>query len=64
MGQNLNGEGVYVKRRTEWMDANPYKSFPFIRSGFDYAGYLILDARYHDNMFAYSELAKSESLQE
>ncbi len=62
VGENANNEKVLIKRR-EIISGNPVKSFPFIDSGFDYAGYLIVEDNYHDNMFAYSELANTTFLQ-
>lgn len=62
-GINLNGEIVFVKSRKAIDFSNPYKAFPFIKDGFDYAGYIIIDDHYHDTMFAYSELSNVESLQ-
>lgn len=61
-GVNLNGENVFIKSRNNIDFSNPYKAFPFIKNGFDYAGYII-DDYYHDTMFAYSELANTASLQ-
>lgn len=58
-GYNLNGEGIYIKDKRKLDFSNPYLSFPFIKSGFDYAGYLIIEDNYHDTMFAYSELASN-----
>jgi len=62
-GVNLNGENILVKSRKQIDFSDPYKSFPFIKAGFDYAGYIIIDDRYHDTMFAYSELANNATLQ-
>lgn len=62
-GVNTNGENVYVKNRKQIDFSDPYKSFPFIKDDFDYAGYIIIDDNYHDTMFAYSELANTASLQ-
>lgn len=62
-GVNLNGENVLIKSREHIDFSDPYKSFPFINSNFDYAGYIIIDDNYHDTMFAYSELANIVSLQ-
>lgn len=62
-GINQDGEYVLMKSREHIDFSNPYKAFPFIKSGFDYAGYLIIDDNYHDTMFAYSELARVSSLQ-
>lgn len=61
IGYNLNGEGIYIKDKRKLDFSNPYLSFPFIKSGFDYAGYLIIEDSYHDTMFAYSELANNRS---
>lgn len=57
---NLNGEEIYLKDKRALDFSNPYLSFPFIKSGFDYAGYLIIEDHYHDTMFAYSELANNK----
>lgn len=62
-GRNLNEEYVYVKSRTRIDFSDPYKSFPFLKSSFAYAGYIIIDDNYHDTMFAYSELANTVNLQ-
>ncbi len=62
-GVNTNGENVYIKSRNTIDFSDPYKSFPFIKDGFDYAGYIIIEDHYHDTMFAYSELANNTSLQ-
>lgn len=62
-GVNLNGENVLIKSRRHIDFNDPYKAFPFIKDGFDYSGYIIIDDHYHDTMFAYSELANMESLQ-
>lgn len=61
-GVNLNGENVLIKSRNRIDFGDPYKAFPFIKDDFNYAGYIIIDDYYHDTMFAYSELAKTESL--
>ncbi len=62
-GLNKNGEWVLVKSRKQIDFSNPYKAFPFIKSGFNHAGYVIIDDKYHDTMFAYSELANNTALQ-
>ncbi len=56
IGENLNGELVYLKDRAAIDYSNPYKSFPFIDPNFQNAGYLIIDDKYHDTLFPYSEL--------
>ena len=63
IGKNHNGENVLVKSRKQIDFRDAYKAFPFVKSGFDYAGYIIVDDTYHDTMFAYSELANTTSLQ-
>lgn len=60
IGYNLNGEGIYLKDKRDINFSNPYLAFPFIKSGFDYAGYLIIEDNYHDTMFAYSELSNNK----
>ena len=62
-GLNANGENVYIKNRSHIDFSDPYKSFPFIKNDFEYAGYIIIDDYYHDTMFAYSELANNVNLQ-
>ncbi|MCM1493661.1 MAG: hypothetical protein NC180_10600 [Muribaculaceae bacterium] len=62
-GVNLNGENVLIKSRNKIDFSDSYKAFPFIKDGFGYAGYIIIDDYYHDTMFAYSELANTASLQ-
>lgn len=61
-GFNLNDEKVLIKSCKQIDFSNPYKSYPFIKSDFDYAGYIIIDDKYHDTMFAYSELANVKSM--
>ena len=62
-GINLNGENILIKSRRQIDFSDSYMSFPFIKDGFDYAGYIIIDDNYHDTMFAYSELANTATLQ-
>lgn len=62
-GYNQNGESVFYRSRKQINFSDSYKAFPFIKSGFDYAGYVIIDDNYHDTMFAYSELANNTALQ-
>lgn len=63
VGKNPNVENVLVKSRMNIDFSDSYKAFPFIKSNFDYAGYIIVDDYYHDTMFAYSKLANVNSLQ-
>ena len=64
IGVNLNGEIVYIKDKRAIDFSTPYKSFPFIKCDFEEAGYVIIDDQYHDTMFAYSELANNNLLQD
>lgn len=56
--KDTNGkeEGVYIKNRNNIDYTNPYTSFPFIKSNFNTAGILPINAEYHDKLFPYSEL--------
>ena len=56
VGNNANGERVYLKSRSNIDYSDAYKAFPFINPDFENAGYLIIDQGYHDTMFPYSEL--------
>lgn len=62
IGTNENNERVLVKNRNSIRYSNPFESFPFIQSGFDRAGYILVDDYYHDTIFPYSELANTPSL--
>jgi hypothetical protein len=62
-GYNNNGENVLIRTKDEINFTDCYKSFPYLQSNFDYAGYIIIDDIYHDTMFAYSELANTKFLQ-
>lgn len=53
-----DGEGVYVKSRKSIDYSDPYKSFPFVKSDFDEAGYLVVNDYFHDTLFPYSELKR------
>lgn len=56
VGNNANGERVYLKSRSNIDYSDAYKSFPFVNPNFENAGYLIIDQFFHDTMFPYSEL--------
>lgn len=58
-GCNPDGECVYIKNREELDFSTPLKAFPFINPNFNRAGYLLINDKYHDTMFAYSELANT-----
>ncbi len=55
-GHTERGERVYLRSRCNVDFSDPYKSFPFISSGFKKGGYLIVDDTYHDTLFPYSEV--------
>lgn len=59
-GKNQRGEQVYIKDRRNIDYSDPYKSFPFINPAFTKAGYIPIYDYYHDTLFPYSELARTE----
>lgn len=59
VGNNMNGERVYVKDRRDIDFSDPCKAFPFLSDNIDHAGCLAIDMEYHDTMFASSELANT-----
>lgn len=59
VGNNLNGERVYIKDRRNLDFSDPCKSFPFLSSRIQCAGCLAIDMEYHDTMFASSDLANT-----
>lgn len=59
IGHNPRGESVLVKKRTPLDFSTPYKAFPFISDKFQKAGLLPIYDKYHDRLFPYSELAKT-----
>lgn len=59
VGNNLNGERVYIKDRRKIDFSDPCKAFPFLSNEIQYAGCLAIDMDYHDTMFAYSDLANT-----
>ena len=59
VGNNLNGERVYIKDRRNLDFSDPCKAFPFISNQMNHAGCLAIDMKYHDTMFASSELANT-----
>jgi len=56
VGKNPRGECVYIKSRNYINYADPYTAFPFIRSDFNKAGVVPINASFHDLLFPYSEL--------
>jgi len=63
MGANDRGESVFVKDRRSMDFASPYRCFPFISPRFEAANLLVIEDRFHDVLFPYSELANAEQLQ-
>lgn len=59
VGNNLNGERVYIKDRSKIDFSDPCKAFPFISTQTQSAGCLAIEMAYHDTMFAFSELANT-----
>lgn len=59
VGNNLNGERVYIKDRRHLDFSDPCKAFPFLSNNIEHAGCLAIDMEYHDTMFASSELANT-----
>lgn len=59
VGDNLNGERVYIKDRRNIDFSDPCKAFPFLSNDIDLGGCLAIDMEYHDTMFASSELANT-----
>jgi len=59
VGQQPNGESVYLKSRAELSYTTAYKSFPFINPNFHEASMLVIEQDYHDQLFPYSELART-----
>ena len=60
VGSQKNGEFIYVKSRTHVDFSTPYSSFPFIPSSFKKAEYIVINDTFHDQIFAYSELANNQ----
>ncbi|MEZ5126879.1 MAG: hypothetical protein R2826_11695 [Thermoleophilia bacterium] len=59
VGQKPNGESVYVKSRASLSYVTAHESFPFIDPQFRYASMLAIEEGYHDQLFPYSELART-----
>ena len=60
VGKNKRGEQIFLKTRMKLDYTDPYKSFPFIKSGFRGAGILPVEDTFHDRLFPYSELYRNE----
>ena len=56
VGINSRGEQVYLRSREKVDYSDPYRAFPFISPNYPYGGYLIVEDKYHDTLFPYSEL--------
>lgn len=63
-GSKANGESVYLKDRRACDHGDPYRHFPFLALTFESANLLVVEDRYHDVLFPYSELANTQLLQE
>lgn len=59
IGQNNRGECIYLRSRLEPDFSSPFSAFPFVGPQFDKAGYLPIEAGYHDTLFPYSELSRT-----
>jgi hypothetical protein len=59
IGHTSNGENVYVKDRRKLNFDSPYTSFPFIHNTFCCAGYIPIEYQFHDTLFQYSELSRT-----
>jgi len=59
-GQNLRGEHVFIKDKRHIDHSDPYKMFPYIAGGFDCAKYIPIKEHYHDTLFPYSALQRTE----
>lgn len=59
VGNNFNGERVYIKDRRKLDFSDPSKAFPFLSNRVNTGGCLAIDMEYHDTMFASSELANT-----
>lgn len=55
-GHKENNECVYIKDKNEIDVFNPLLSFPFLPSTFEFGGILPIQAKFHDELFPYSEL--------
>lgn len=60
IGKNDRGESVYIKDRKNIDYSNPYKAFPFLNPNFEKGGYVPINDEYHDTLFPYSTLARTE----
>lgn len=64
VGSKANGESVYAKDRRRLDLSDPYRCFPLVAATFESANLLVIEDRYHDVLFPYSELANTQQLQE
>jgi hypothetical protein len=63
VGANSRGESVFLKDRRRLSFSSPYEYFPFVDSQFEAANLLVIEDRFHDVLFPYSDLANTEQLQ-
>ena len=57
VGYKANGEAVYLKDKRALDCSDPHLCFPFVNPGFATANLLVVEDKYHDELFPYSELA-------
>lgn len=60
LGSNPNGETIFLRSKSAIDYSDPYRSFPFVAPNFGAAGLLVVEDKYHDTLFPYSELAHTE----
>ncbi len=56
IGNNYNGERVYLRSKNQVDFSTPYKAFPFVSPNFLSSGFIVVNDDYHDTLFPYSEL--------
>lgn len=59
IGQNERGELLLLKDRDNLDVTDPYKAFPYIYGNFEKAGYIPVFDNYHDMLFPFSELYRT-----
>ena len=59
MGNNLSGEGIYLRSKETIDFSTPYSSFPFISKNNAKCFLLPIEAKWHDKLFPYAELSNT-----
>ncbi|MEN6385859.1 MAG: hypothetical protein ABFD79_11775 [Phycisphaerales bacterium] len=59
IGKNERGEYIFLKDKSKLQLEDPFKSFPYLLPNFSKAGYLPVYDDYHDKLFPYSELYRT-----